>query len=131
VFFFADFDGDGRTDYLDAPLAEGGRYARLLRTSRRGQGGAGRQQPFAQLSGIVNGYGATTRITYQPLTNGAVYQREPGSLARSASVGRGSPVQDVLGGLYVVSRVASDAPGLGATSRTSELYYQYRGARLQ
>ena len=132
AFFFADLDGDGRTDYLDIPTdPDGERYARLLRTSVNGFQGAGRFKPLAQINTITNGYGAVTEITYQPLTNGAVYLREPGSRAQSASVGNGSPVQDLLGGMYVVSRVASDAPGLGNPNRKSELLYQYRGARMQ
>lgn len=132
VFFFADFDGDGRTDYLDAPLATGGRTARMLRSSAAGVDGAGRYKSVGQISRITNGYGAVTDITYQPLTNGAVYLREPGSRANSADIGRGSPVMDLLGGMYVVSKVASDAPGLGAAaSRQSQLYYQYRGGRMQ
>lgn len=132
AFFFADLDGDGRTDYLDVPMGpDGGDRARLLRTSQNGLGGAGRFRPLAHINTITNGYGAVTEITYQPLTNGAVYLREPGSRAQSASIGNGSPVQDLLGGMYVVSRVASDAPGLGNSARRSELLYQYRGARMQ
>ncbi|MBE5316075.1 MAG: VCBS repeat-containing protein [Xanthomonadales bacterium] len=132
AFFFADLDGDGRTDYLDVPMGpDGGDRARLLRTSQNGLGGAGRFRPLAHVNTITNGYGAVTEITYQPLTNGAVYLREPGSRAQSASIGNGSPVQDLLGGMYVVSRVASDAPSLGNSARRSELLYQYRGARMQ
>lgn len=132
AFFFADLDGDGRTDYLDVPMGpDGGLYARLLRTSANGYQGAGRFKPLAHINTITNGYGAVTEITYQPLTNGAVYLREPGSRAQSVSIGNGSPVQDLLGGMYVVSRVASDAPGLGNPGRKSELLYQYRGARIQ
>lgn len=127
LYFFADFDGDGKTDVLEVPGPDSsGSQTRLIRS-----GTSERYKPLAYLDTITNGYGAVTEITYQPLTNGAVYLREPGSRAHSASIGNGSPVQDLLGPMHVVSRVASDAPGLGAHARKSELFYQYRGARMQ
>jgi RHS repeat-associated protein len=127
LFFFSDFDGDGKTDVLEVPGPDSSDHiTRMIRS-----GVSQRYKPLANISTITNGYGAVTEITYQPLTNGAVYLREPGSRAQSQSIGNGSPVQDLLGGMYVVSRVASDAPGLGAATRKSELFYQYRGGRMQ
>lgn len=127
LHFFADFDGDGKFDVLEVPGPQSSSsQTRMIRS-----GSDERFKPLAHINTITNGYGAVTEITYQPLTNGAVYLREPGSRAQSASIGNGSPVQDLLGGMYVVSRVASDAPGLGNSARRSELLYQYRGARMQ
>lgn len=131
--FFADFDGNGAVEYLrlrhrltNQSNGEDATYGALDSSSGPDQGAG---KPATQIHRIVNGYGAETRITYQPLTNSAVYLREP-SFSGEAP-GRGSPVHDVFGAMYVVAAVTSDAPGMDAQTRQSTLYYQYAGAKMQ
>jgi RHS repeat-associated protein len=134
---FADIDGDGAIDFLgwklsgdSGPGDSNDNYRSIRGTERSGADGGDRYQPRDVVTAITNGYGAVTRIRYQPLTNGAVYVRDTGS-RDSLNYGRGSAVQDMLAPFYVVSQVESDAPGLDAPNRTSQVFYQYRGARLQ
>lgn len=131
--FFADFDGNGVVEYVrlrhqltNQSSGEDASYGGLNTSSDPAQGAG---KPATQIHRIVNGYGAETRIVYQPLTNSAVYLREP-TFAGTAP-GRGSPVHDVFGAMYVVASVTSDAPGIDAPSRQSTLYYQYAGAKIQ
>ncbi len=125
VHFFADFDGDGSTDYMSRHINDSNNNY----DSARGLA-SDRHQPRDVITQITNGYGAATRLRYQPLTNGAVYVREINSRG-SFVAGRGSPVQDLLAPLYVVARVDSDAPSVDNPSATAAVYYQYRGARVQ
>jgi RHS repeat-associated protein len=131
--FFADFDGNGVAEYVrmrhqltNQSSGEDASYGGLSASSDPGQGAG---KPATQIHRIINGYGAETRIVYQPLTNSAVYLREPNFSGEAP--GRGSPVHDVFGAMYVVAAVTSDAPGIDAQTRQSTLYYQYAGAKMQ
>lgn len=71
-YFFADFDGDGATDFV-SQLRDDGATPTLL------QQPCSHDQPV-QAKGCdfptTTGHGALTAITYQPLTNKAIYRRE-------------------------------------------------------
>jgi hypothetical protein len=66
---------------------------------------------------FVNGLGASTKITYQPLTNAVVYSKDSTAVY---------PVMDLQGPLNVVSRVDT-SNGLGGTYSST---YTYAGAKL-
>jgi len=73
--------------------------------------------PFPDLlTSITTGLGATTSITYKPLTDGSVYTKDSGSTY---------PILDLQFPLYVVSSVTS-SNGIGGTVRTD---YSYVGAK--
>jgi hypothetical protein len=98
-----DFNGDGKTDWL--MVANGDLRVFLA------DGGAG---DFMQ--SITTGNGATTNITYSPLTQSAVYSNDTTAAY---------PLQNLQGPMYVVSRV--DAPnGLGGSYSST---YHYAGAK--
>lgn len=138
-YFFADFDGDGATDFVK--LRDDGATptlysSRAVTTSRF--------KPRDAISRITNGHGALTAITYQPLTNKAIYRREKGSRLDPSpdgsprdpagtvdSWGRGAPVLDVLGAQYVVTVVASTAPTRTDATALSAIGYRYAGAKVQ
>ena len=124
-YFFADFDGDGELDFLK--LRDGGSTPTLY-TSRASSGM--RYKPRDVVTNIANGYGATTTISYQPLTNKAIYRRAQYS-RRDKLFGRNSPVLDILSPTYVVSQVSSSAPTVSSSGATSSVWYRYEGARIQ
>ncbi|MHB8743911.1 MAG: FG-GAP-like repeat-containing protein [Sulfuricaulis sp.] len=140
IAFFGDFDGDGVPDFLSIYPSSAG-----LIYSSRVAGGTGcssasnsascsRYQAHDVISGITNGLGATTTLTYQPLTNNGVYLSgtAPGAGALyNANWGYGSPVFSVLAPMYVVSAASSSAPVRGNPGATSTVYYQYEAARMQ
>jgi hypothetical protein len=103
--FAADFNGDGRSDVLawrDDPSLN-----RLL-------------QPEYGIADLLvsatTSIGATTSITYQPLTNASVYSKD-----NTATY----PVQDMQVPIYVVSRVDA-SNGVGGVYSGS---YTYAGAK--
>jgi uncharacterized repeat protein (TIGR01451 family) len=98
-----DFNGDGKSDF--AVFGSSTLYTLL------GNGG-----PGYLVTGIATGLGATTAITYQPLTNGGVYTKNTTSIY---------PTLDVVGPLYVVSRVDA-SNGIGGTFSSA---YSYAGAK--
>jgi RHS repeat-associated protein len=128
--FFADVDGDGNLDYVSVfPSSANSVYT--ARSSIR-------YQPRDVITAIINGYGAVTAISYQPLTNTAVYLRDHNSRkdanAADANIdtfGRGSPVIDLLAPMYVVNKVTSDAPTYGNPNAFNRMRYFYAGAKLQ
>jgi hypothetical protein len=69
------------------------------------------------ISSITTGLGATISITYKPLTQGSVYQKDAGAIY---------PQLDLQSPIYVVSRV-DNSNGLGGTYGSS---YTYAGAKL-
>jgi uncharacterized repeat protein (TIGR01451 family) len=99
----ADFNGDGKGDFLVA--GNDTLYTFF------GHGGPGNL-----VTTITNGLGATTSITYQPLTNSNVYSKDTTS---------SPPTLDVIGPLYVVARVDA-SNGIGGTYSTT---YTYAGAK--
>jgi len=89
-----DFNGDGKTDFAFAG-------ATSIATFQAGG------PPIYQLNAVTNGLGATTTISYQPLTNGSVYTKDATSIY---------PLVDVQAPIYVVSRVDT-SNGIGGTYR--------------
>jgi len=99
----ADFNGDGKSDFIITGTNT--LYTYL------GNGGPGNL-----VTTITTGLEATTSITYQPLTNSAVYTKDTTSLY---------PTLDVIGPLYVVRQVDA-SNGIGGTYSTT---YGYWGAK--
>ena len=102
-----DFNGDGRSDYL---LVDANGYPYQYAMTDNGS-------MADLLSSIVTGLGATTSISYQPLTSSSVYSRDTNATY---------PVQDFQAPIYVVSQV-STSNGIGGTYSSS---YSYAGAKL-
>ncbi|MHB8447329.1 MAG: FG-GAP-like repeat-containing protein [Rudaea sp.] len=128
INLIGDFDGDGAPDFLRIQPASGSN----LYTSRAASGV--RYHPRDVITQFKNGFGATTTVTYQPLTNEGVYQRggEAGYPAvQLDNYGWGSPVFDLIAPMYVVSQVSSSAPTQGAPNSVSTIYYRYAGGLLQ
>lgn len=123
--YFADFDGDGATDYVR--FNRENTASGELFTSRSST----RHQARDVIVKITDGIGAVTNISYQPLTNASVYRRDTGSLTGDAAFGRGSPVFDLLGPLYVVSSVSSSAPIYTDAAALATVSYRYTGAKMQ
>ncbi|HEX6095553.1 MAG TPA: polymorphic toxin-type HINT domain-containing protein [Thermoanaerobaculia bacterium] len=94
---YEDLNGDGITDFADAActLAPDGTFANCNLGVRLAKG------PFSDLvSTITSTFGGTTRISYQPISDPAVYSR--------GDVTPKYPVRDAQGPVYVVSRYAID-----------------------
>ena len=70
--------------------------------------------PGTRISIIAHGLGATTTITYLPLTNSNVYVKDTPASSY--------PINDVIGPLYVVQLVDA-SNGIGGTYRTQYGYY--------
>ena len=102
-----DFNGDGKTDYL---LLDGNGYPYQYVFIDNGSMGD-------LVNAISTGLGATTTITYAPLTNSSVYSKDSTAVY---------PLQDMQAPIYVVSRVDS-SNGLGGTYSAG---YAYAGAKL-
>jgi RHS repeat-associated protein len=138
--FFADMDGDALVDYFAWQThndgGSGGQHDNFRSARSPSRSSSNAALPSAtyrqrgMLKSIVNGFGAKTSISYEPMTNAAVYRK--GLESRNTfRPGRGSPVLDLLAPMYLVSKVESDAPSLDAPLATSAIYYQYEGARMQ
>ena len=123
---FADVDGDGNVDYMrikwdndsNSPV-----------TYSRGDV-QNRFVPRDTLLAVTNGYGARTEISYAPLTLKDLYRPDTGT-RNTANWGRGSPVQDIFGPMYVVDRVSSTSVAGSDPSAKSTLFYRYNGAKMQ
>jgi hypothetical protein len=96
----ADFNGDGKGDFLIA-----GNNTLYTFFANGGPGNL--------VTTITTGLGATTTITYLPLTDGNVYAKDTTSFY---------PTLDVIGPLYVVLEVDA-SNGIGGTYRTQYAYY--------
>jgi hypothetical protein len=101
--FGGDFNGDGLPDLAFV----GSTDVRLFTNNA--------SVPDLLLS-ITTGLGATTSITYAPLTQSAVYTKDSNAVY---------PTVDLIGGVHVVSRVDT-ANGIGGTYSTA---YSYAGAK--
>lgn len=123
---FVDFDGDGNVEYMrikwdndsNSPVT----FSRANAPNRF--------IPRDALVRVTNGYGAKTEISYAPATLKDVYRPDQGT-RNSAVWGRGSPVQDMLGPMYVVHKASSSAPQNGDPVTLSAVHYRYKGAKLQ
>lgn len=80
---------------------------------------------------VTNGFGAKTEIAYAPLTLKDAYRPDTNSRNAQSNWGRGSPVQDVLGPMYVAHRVSSTSAQNGDPAAQSTVRYRYNGAKLQ
>ena len=121
-FLFSDFDGDGATDFVAL-------YDNSVEHYSSRAPAASRYQPRDTVTAITDGHGATTQLTYRPLTLADAYRRDTG--ARALNWGRGSPVQELFGPQYVVVRAQSSAPVYGNAAALSAVHYRYAGARVQ
>ena len=99
-----DYRGIGRSDIIGLSVSTIVGY-------EGGGGGAG-----DLLASITTGLGATTSITYTPLTQSSVYTKDTNATY---------PLQDVIGPAYVISRVDT-SNGIGGTYSTT---YRYVGAK--
>jgi hypothetical protein len=100
-----DFNGDGKTDF--SFIQDGTQWVFLANGA-----------PTDLVSSIQTGLGATTSVTYQPLTNPNIYLR--------ANDRAKYPLQNIQPPLYVVSQV--DAPnGIAGTYSSA---YSYYGAKV-
>lgn len=86
-------------------------------------------KPQQRMSMIITGLEAATVINYAPLSDASVYARGTGSAATAP--GRGSPVFDLYGSLYVVKSVQSSAPTATQPNALASIRYFYKGARMQ
>jgi hypothetical protein len=117
--FLGDFNGDGKTDIM----AWGGTPSYWI-VSQSVNAGTGSIEFPDLLASITNGLGATTSITYKPLTdttinpqtNAATYTKDSGAVY---------PVMDVQAAMYVVSQVSS-SNGIGGNYISD---YSYVGAK--
>lgn len=123
---FIDIDGDGNAEYMrikwdndsSSPVA----FSRANPEHRF--------IPRDVLTRVTNGYGAQTDIAYAPLTLKDLYRPDNGT--RNTKIwGRGAPVQDVFGPMYVTHRVSSTSPQNGDPATRSTLHYRYNGAKMQ
>ncbi len=124
---FVDIDGDGNVEYMrikwdndsSSPVA----FSR-----------ANPQNRFIArdvLVRVTNGFGAQTDIAYAPLTLKDLYRPETGTRNAVSNWGRGSPVQDMFGPMYVAHRVSSTSAQNGDPAAKATVYYRYNGAKLQ
>ena len=116
-----DFNGDGRADVLwcEPPLAGSGANPNSCSavlpwlSTGSSQGAASSDL----LTSVATGIGATTSISYQPLTKPSVYSKDANATY---------PLVDVSGSIYVVSRVDA-SNGVGGNYSST---YSYAGAKL-
>ena len=83
-YYFADFDGDGATDFLRlrdriGTVSVGGVTQSDPEIALSRANAASRFKARDAIVRITNGNGAVTNITYQPLTNKAIYRRATNS----------------------------------------------------
>lgn len=124
---FVDVEGDGNVDYMRVKWDND---SSSPVTFSRGSV-ENRFVPRSTLLRVTNGLGAQTEISYAPLTLKDVYRPDNGSRNGLANWGRGAPVQDVFGPMYVVHKVSSSAPQNGDSAAKSTLHYRYNGAKMQ
>jgi RHS repeat-associated protein len=111
TMFTPDINGDGRSDVVLIGFINNPAVLRVISFITPGQ-------PL-QATSFTTGIGATTNVSYAPLTTGGVYTKGSGAVY---------PQQDAQGALYVVSRV--DAPTGIANPATYTSLYGYYYARF-
>ncbi|MDO9054719.1 MAG: toxin TcdB middle/N-terminal domain-containing protein, partial [Gallionella sp.] len=102
---FADFNGDGKMDYMWIPNNSDGRWLVAYSTSN-----------VMLISSITTGLNAITTIDYKPLTNSTVYTKDNNAVY---------PLVDIQAPMYVVSSVSS-SNGIGGNYVSN---YNYVGAK--
>lgn len=126
TMMFTDVDADGNVDLMRIKWdGDGSNPIGFSRPSAKN-----RYIPRDVITRITNGLGAETDISYAPLTNNALYRPLSGS-RNNLLLGRGSPVQDVLAPMYVVSKAASTSPQFANPDAKATVHYRYQGARMQ
>ena len=117
---FMDINGDGATDHIRVD-------------SQGRQKVYPRQENYVAVDKITtftNSYDYDTEVLYRPLTFSSTYQQgDHGTTA--LNFGNGSPVFDVMGALYVIREVKTDAPVENAVGQFNSVRYQYQNARMQ
>jgi RHS repeat-associated protein len=83
--------------------------------------------PKHQLRSVTNGYGVTTEISYQPMTNAAVYTAEP-TLDSTGALN--SDYISPKYGMWLVNSVVSESNTNGSIKETVGVSYKYAGFRL-
>jgi hypothetical protein len=106
-----DVNGDGKTDLIHIANNSGQMITWMTPVINSSED---------SISSVTPGLGATTSITYKPLTDTSVYTKDSSSSAATY------PIQDVQAPMYVVS-TASSSDGLGGTVSTN---YSYGGAKI-
>ncbi|HVO91123.1 MAG TPA: FG-GAP-like repeat-containing protein [Casimicrobiaceae bacterium] len=103
-----DFDGDGKTDLI------------CLAGGCNGQLGLSAGPRFGDvLTKITTGLGATTQVTYAPLTDGSVYSKGAGAAPTQREL-------DVQSPLYVVKHT-DESNGIGGFFKNDYFYENLRG----
>src|SRR5690606_17982722 len=128
---FADFNGDGKTDHLFINMSSSGsvQSTELRLGGNRLAAGSTVAVPSSLLTGLTDGFGARTTLTYSPLTDSVAYTRMQD--AAKVNWGRGSAVYDFIAPLFVLSRVESAAPTFANSNATRRMEYHYVSAKLQ
>jgi len=107
--YTGDFDGDGRTDML--VRLKNGTWSVIT---------AGNGSPFGDLlSTVTTGFGATTQVTYAPITDASVYKKGTGADTTQHEI-------DIQSPLYVVKKTQA-SNGNGGTFDTDYFYEGLRG----
>jgi hypothetical protein len=106
-----DINGDGKTDLVVVDIGKSGWATQAVVSNGTGTD---------LLKTITTGIGATTTITYQPLTNSSVYSK-----GNSGAY----PIEDVQSSMFVVSQVDT-SNGVVPTSGPYSTTYSYAGAQL-
>lgn len=136
--FRFDVDGDGRSEIIRTEFIAGGGSAVYVYKPNN----AGRL--IGAISGIDNGMGGSTSITYKPLTDGSVYTRDmdANNVAWSLPTGQSTrgkpfPVSDMVAPYSVVQSVSTTAPAAGAlpgnVNQSAQITtsYRYGGAKWE
>ncbi|VAW34022.1 hypothetical protein MNBD_GAMMA01-1146 [hydrothermal vent metagenome] len=117
---FIDLSGDGNTDHIR--IDSGGQQRVYPRTTT--------YIPTDKITAFTNGLGATTDVLYQPLTFSNTYTQGDHQTT-AINYGLGSPVFDLMGAIYVVRQVDTDAPIEGDESFKNTVRYRYKNAKVQ
>ncbi|MDP5211255.1 hypothetical protein, partial [Microbulbifer sp. 2205BS26-8] len=149
--WFADTDGDGEPDYHRYDISSGKVYTRLNNAGEAKYKNA----PRNVIHQFDNGLGNITKVTYGNMALSGVYSRL--DMAASSSIdsfytalnsdwvlpagsqtlGKDTPVLDILSPVYLVAEVESSAPAAGAApgsvdqSALSSVSYHYHQMKLQ
>ena len=104
-FYFEDYKGDGRMQFFY-------KYPNISKLFSFASG-----TPSHLVNTVIDGIGAKTSFSYQPMSNSAVYTRGSGAIY---------PVNDFSSSAQLVSQVSSDN-GIGGTT---SITYKYEGAKM-
>ena len=120
VNLFLDFDGDGSTDHLRI----GGNGIQRLYPREDNY------KPADKITTITNGLKSQTKVLYRPLTFSTTYQ-QGGHQTTALNWGNGSPVLDMMGAIYVVRQLTTDAPTESDELAENTIRFRYAKARIQ